>query len=233
MLDKSNKPYFSIDQRIRQDLLILLTVNDQFHDDIRSLREKVGIPIDGYGTEYTVTDRTNDDLVNGVHAIRVKYNLSEAYDDELHILLMSEQAANTESINFLWHLRPFQVYNEDFPDEKLVAIKLYPETTLKDVIDYWPDIERMRNILLELKPELENKRQRKRDNLERDLLIYSLKKEGKTAKDITKVINDDERFTGSKVSYQDVSKIVQRLKDEAEEIMFGKYEDGINELDDF
>lgn len=233
MLDKSNKPYFSIDQRIRQDLLLLLTVNDQFRKDIRSLRKEVGIPEEGYGTQYTVTDHTNDKLVNGVHAIRVKYNLSEAYDEELHILLMSEQAANTESINFLWHLRPFQIYNEDFPDEKLVALKLYPETTLKDIIDYWPDIERMRNMILELKPEIENKRQKKRDKLERDLIIYKLKKEGKTAKDITAFINADDRFVKSKVSYQDISKIIQRLKDEADEIMFSKYEDGINELDDF
>lgn len=55
MLDKSNKPYFSIDQRIRQDLLILLTVNDQFREDIRSLRKGVGIPEEGFGTQYTVT----------------------------------------------------------------------------------------------------------------------------------------------------------------------------------
>lgn len=230
MSDK--KPYFSIEQRIRQDLLLLLSVDEQFINDFRFIRQKHGIPEHGTGTKYTCTDLTNDELVADIHAVRVKYHLSEAYNDDLHVLLMSEQAEEISSVNFLWHLRPFQIENPDFPNEKIVAIKLYPETTLKDIIDYWPDIENHRNMLLELREGYENKRQKKRKNLERDIYIFNLKKEGKTASEITEIINKNEKFSSQKISYQDVPKIVKRLEDEVQEIIFGKYEEGINESED-
>jgi len=41
-----------------------------------------------------------------------------------------------------------------------------------------------------------------------------LKREGKKAIEITKIINNDERFNKRKISYQDVPKLIKRLKDE-------------------
>ena len=229
-LVSKKKPYFTIEKRIRQDIELLLGVDEEFIEDVKTIRRKHKIPLEGTDYEFPAVDMTDETFVADVQMIRGKYNLSEAYADLLHMFIKSENIGNTYNANSLWHLRPFQLYDEEAKqDEKIVAIKLYPETTLKDIIDYWEDIEQHRNMLLELKSGYENKRQTQRKNLKRDLYIFKLKKEGKKAIDITEIINKDERFMNQKISYQDVSKIVKRLKDEVDEIIFGKYEEGIYE----
>ena len=90
-------------------------------------------------------------------------------------------------------------------------LKNYPDTTLKDIQDNWPNIKYHRDKILGRK--LERKARIK--NLERDLEILRLKREGNKASDITKIINNDERFKKQKISYQDVPKLIKRLKEEA------------------
>lgn len=228
----NKRPYFSIEKRIRQDIELLLSVDEEFIKDVREVRKKHGIPPEGTDHEFPVIDMTDDEFVADVRMIRGKYNLSEAYEELLHMFIKSEKLGDMYTANSLWHLRPFQIINPENPDEKIVAIKLFPETTLTDIVDYWPDIEQHRNWLLELREGYENKRQSRRKNLKRDIYIYNLKKEGKTAPQIRDIINVDERFSKQKISYQDVSIIIKRLKDEVEEIIFGKYEEGIYENDD-
>lgn len=221
-----NKKYFTIEQRIRQDLRILLTVNKEFNEDIKKIRIKNGIPEDSHKTGFGSIDVNNKSFIQNIRELRGKYNLSEAYEYDLQILIQNEKSDDIYELNFFWHLKPFQYSDPENPYERFVAIKLYPETTLQDIIDYWPEIKERRNSMLNLKENIKL-RQDKRENLERDLYIFNLKKQKKTYKKIAEDIRKDDKFNATKIYYQDVSKIIQRLKKEAKNITQGKYNNGI------
>lgn len=221
-----NKKYFTIEQRIRQDLRILLAVNKEFKEDIKKIRIKNGIPKESYRKGYGVVDDNNKVLIQDIRELRGKYNLSEAYEYDLQILVQNELADDIYELNFFWHLKPYQYSDSENPYERFVAIKLYPETTLQDIIDYWPEIKVRRNSMLNLKENIKL-RQDKRENLERDLHIFNLYKQKKTYKKIAEDIRKDDRFNATKIYYQDVSKIIQRIKKEAKNITQGKYNNGI------
>jgi len=201
-------------------------VNKKFKEDIEKIRLKNGMPKDGYKTRYGGVDHTNESLVSDIRELRGKYNLSEAYEYDLHILIYSEQAEDIYELNFFWHLKPIQYADPNNPMEKFVVIKLYPETTLQDIIDYWPDIKERRDSMLNLKDNIKL-RQSKREKLERDLYIFSLHYRKMKHDKIAEIIRKDERFNKTNIYYQDVSKIIQRLKKEAKNITQGKYKYGI------
>jgi hypothetical protein len=220
------KSYFTIEQRIRQDLRILLAVNKEFKEDIIKIRIKNGIPEKGYQEGYGVIDENNESFIQDIRELRGKYNLSEAYEYDLQILIQNEKAVDIYELNFFWHLKPFQYSDPKNPYERFVAIKLYPETTLQDIIDYWPEIKERRDSMLNLKENIKL-RQDKRDNLERDLHIFNSIKQKKTYKKIAEDIGKDSRFKGKNIHYQDISKVIQRLKKESKNITQGKYNNGI------
>lgn len=221
-----NKRYFTIEQRIRQDLLLLFSVNGKFKEDIIEIRKKHNIPENGTGEQFIAIDDTNEKYKCDITELRKKYNLSEAYEMDLRILIESEQAADLHELNFFWHLKPFQYSDPENPMERFVAVKLYPETTLQDIIDYWPEIKERRDSMLNLKTD-KKQRQDKRGQLDRDLYIFSLYKQKMTRKKIAETIRKDDRFNGKKIYEMDVSKIIQRLKSEAKNITNGKYKSGI------
>jgi hypothetical protein len=221
-----NKKYFTIEQRIRQDLRILLAVNKEFNEDIKKIRIKNGIPEESHKAGFGSIDKNNKDFIEDIRNLRGKYNLSEAYEYDLQILIQNEQSDDIYELNFFWHLKPFQYSDPENPYERFVAIKLYPETTLQDIIDYWPEIKERRNSMLNLKEDIKL-RQDKRGNLARDLYIYALKNKKKKYDDIARIIRKDDRFNGKDIYYPDVSKIIQRMRKEAKNITEGKYNNGI------
>ena len=84
-------------------------------------------------------------------------------------------------------------------------IEIFPETTLKDFTNNWKEIAKRRDELFGVISEKTGRTARSK-NLERDLEILNLKKQGKKCKEIS-------RLTG--VSYQDVSRIIKRLGEKA------------------
>lgn len=221
-----NKKYFTIEQRIRQDLRILLAVSKEFKEDIKKIRIKNGIPEKSYKKGHCIVDDNNKSFIQDIRELRGKYNLSEAYEYDLQILIQNEQADDIYGLNFFWHLKPFQYSDPENPYERFVAIKLYPETTLQDIVDYWSEIKERRNSMLNLKENIKL-RQDKRENLERDLYIFTLKNKKMKYDDIAKIIRKDARFNGEKIHELEVSKIIQRMKKEAKNITQGKYNNGI------
>ena len=102
-------------------------------------------------------------------------------------------------------------------DHQKVAIEIFPETTLNDFINNWDRITEQRDKLYGIKNR-RDERFMKGKNIVRDLEIYNLKKQGRTGKEIKEIINTDERFKDEKISYQDVSKIIKRLKERSEKV---------------
>jgi len=103
----------------------------------------------------------------------------------------------------------------ELPIKKRIVIEIFPETTIKDIQNNWPKISEQRNKLYGT----ENKKFNQRKRLDRDLQINELKKQGKTCTEIAKDINADDRFKNEKISYQDVSIILKRLKIKTKDIM--------------
>lgn len=86
-----------------------------------------------------------------------------------------------------------------------ISFKIYSETTIKDIQKIWPKIYKLKNEVFGHKQQ----KQYKRKNLDRDLFICYLKMSGDNCKTITKIINY--YFKNKPISYQDVSKIIERI----------------------
>lgn len=94
------------------------------------------------------------------------------------------------------------------PDgEEILAIRIYPETTIKDLEKEWSDIEFERNKYLKI----EHKRQKRRKNIDRDLRSFQLQECGKK---ITKIpIQLKKEFKNSTlIGYPDIPILNKRLK---------------------
>ena len=95
---------------------------------------------------------------------------------------------------------------KDDTGDEIIGLRIYPETTISDIQNQWRKIKREREKILGYNPE----KQTKRKNLKRDFRIYQLKKRGLKGREIVKRIN--ERFPAQPICYQDISKIIKRLK---------------------
>lgn len=236
----TSKPYKTED-KIYQDLL-LLTANDEFMKDVQAIREKckkppIAIPAEDGGylyIDYNQMPEYQDDINN----LRGKYHLSKLYHLSLDLFCRAEKPVpELYKVKDLWDtllpeslpcLKGYGVldfwseFGEPIPFEKIieeieshVVIKLYPETTLKDIVNAWPEIAKKRDKLFGITVD----RKVKREKLERDLFIYELYKQGKSCIEIIKALKDDERFKNEKVYYYEIAKIVARLKKSAKDII--------------
>ena len=234
---------FSIEEKIYNKIL-LLQVNDEFMADVLALRKKVKeippevIKINDEEEIATFYDET-DGYENDVRKLMSKYGLSNLFYKHLGYYIANDEIiASHESHDFPFTGYPIPRMMEDvkpiiytdengyedifFPDKfenanQKVAIEIFPETTLNDFIDNWERIAKQRDELYGIKNK-KDERFMKSKNIVRDLEIYNLKKQGKTSNEITKIINADERFKNEKISYQDVSKIIKRLKEKSEKV---------------
>jgi len=217
--------------------LCLLTANDDFLREALEIRKKCetiyesGVD-DESGEEVFIRYDEMPEFETDLERIKKRFNLSDLYNLNLRLFLSSGNFASKlgnsyrepnaqdfyviddyeflESENLLHDIK--SVY--ELPIKKRIAIEIFPETTIKDIQEAWSKISEQRNKLYGT----ENKKFNQRKCLDRDLQINGLKKQGKTCTEITKIINTDERFKNEPISYQDVSKILKRLKEKAKGI---------------
>ncbi len=231
---------FTSKDKVYQELL-LLTANDEFMKDVNKLRKKcekeseyfLDENKEKFFADYSQTNNYQKD----VEELRDKYKLSRLYQFPLYMFCDGKgEMPDLRSLKGLWKTDKLErVYTLKDPGvlidwaeidpsfplkaiesqlESHVVLKIYPETTKKDFIEAWPKISKERDRLFGI----ESIRNSKRANLTRDLFIHKLKNKGKTCVEITKTINGDERFKKQKISYEEVSKIIQRLKKRAKRL---------------
>jgi len=223
--------------KVYQELL-LLTTNDEFMEDVNKLRRKCEKEseyfLDENNEEFFADYSQTDDYQRDVEKLRDKYKLSRLYQFPLYMFCDGKgEMPDLRNLKSLWEtdkleliytlkdpsiLTDWAEIDPSFPLKAIesqleshVVLKIYPETTKKDLIEAWSKISKERDRLFGI----ESIRNSKRANLARDLLIHKLKNKGKTCMEITKIINTDERFEEQKISYEEVSKIIQRLKKRA------------------
>lgn len=175
-----------------------------------------------------------------IKELRNKYNLSELYYLWLHLFCdRKEDVAKlhktedfleprAESLDYIKNYEgicaaidwgaDFKINDILREIDNCVAIRIYPETTLKDINQQWDEIAEQRDKLYEVSIE----RKVRLERLTRDLYIYELNKQGKTCSEIAKLVSDNERFKKQTVSFFEVSKIIIRLKQRAKRIVPSK-----------
>ncbi|MFZ2154230.1 MAG: hypothetical protein WAV16_03300 [Candidatus Moraniibacteriota bacterium] len=208
---------FTFGERIKQDIL-LLTVSDDFMLDVEKMNKKYNLPVqakdrDSEGVALISNDKNfNKDF----DKLRKKYNIPESHTMALGIFLETKDINfNDDSFYNLIHLNPWTKLQEK---ENCVMLKIYPDTTRKDIQNNWHRIKIARDKLLNR----DIIKKVRIENLERDIEILNLKRSGKSAKEIAFLINKDKRFKKITLGYVDIPKIIQRLKNMAKRNMARK-----------
>lgn len=209
---------FGFEDRIIQDIL-LLTARDDFLFEIETLRNKhqsyfESIEIIEAGDDsFTICDEKLEELfTEDVGKLTKKYKLSEIHETYLSMLIREGNVHSHEKFIHFVHLNP----NTRVETKNCVTLQVYPETSLQNIIDGWPRIKAVRDHLPIARPDRRNKI----ENLERDLYILRLKKQGVPVKDIPSEIN--KKYKKSVVSYADIPIIIRRLKDRANRLTTSK-----------
>jgi hypothetical protein len=231
---------FTLKDKVYQELL-LLTANDKFIEDVEKIRkkckEKSEEILDEEKKLFFADYSQTDDYQKDIEKLRRKYKLSNLYQFPLYLFCKSKKdMPDLRSLEELWETdKPESVLILRNPNilniwaeinqplsldeiltelENHIVLKLYPETTKKDIIESWSKISKEKNRLFKIK----SSRNSKRNNIIRDLKIYKLKKQGKTCMEITRIINKDGKYKKQKISYEEVSKIIKRLKNRAKKL---------------
>lgn len=215
--------------------LLLLQVNDDFMIDALALRKKCKdskeiFYVDGEEILFSYDD--TPEFETELNGLMNKYNLLSIFRFPLKTFIVNNFLLKPEYYSEITPRliptieEPFFYtseetgedeihYPKNWGDEQFVAIEIFPETTINDISSNWDKIAEERDRLYGL-DRSKSERFVKSKNIERDLLIYKLKKEGKKYIEIRDIVNGDVRFVNKKIDYQEVSKIIKRLKTKAE-----------------
>lgn len=230
-------------ERFTQNLRVLFAVNSDFQKDIDQLRgispsmnwspitqeeHDEESRIQELQPEYEDDDDNNDikeyeDWLKGgderkrlfttmVSKVRIKYNLSFGYQTYLEDLINNPEAIKIEySAKYIPEpLIPFKIENPNNPGEMLSVLNISSETSLDEVQRYWKEIKSNAVFNGEKKSKIYSY-----NKLDRDLRIFNLKQEGKSAKEIQKAIRNDYPET---LGCEEINIIIKRLKEKAKKI---------------
>lgn len=232
---------FSIEEKAYRKLLEL-QASDEFMADVLALHEKskktLDVIEDEEGNFYHYRYKDSPDFEKDLEKIRKKYGLSSVHQFRLKCFVLFGRLLDCQTLKDGGHLQaklipeiegwPYTTlecdeeghleeithYPENWDVDQVVAIELFPETTLNDIRDNWDRISKQRDRLYGIKGD-GKERVMQSNNLERDLEIRKLRKEGKTANEILKIIKTDGRFKGAIPAYEEIPKIVKRLEERA------------------
>jgi len=204
--------------------LYLLGANDEYKEDIKKLYKKYSISseceeISGKESLEILEDPKSMEFFKETIELMQKYNISNTFG--LLIALLSKKGylakvakgkkinVDVEEItNFLLSSSGIKMTDKG---KAYFSLNIYSDTTIKDIQKQWPMIKSMLG--------KKKRRSKQSKNLKRDLEILRLKNAGKKANEISKIINNDFRFSKQKITYQEVSRIIKRLKEKARKNM--------------
>jgi hypothetical protein len=205
-----DKSKYRFDKKIISELR-RLELNESFMEDFYKLSndwhqidyDKDDCPL---AVHCLVCDEASATAFNkDVQEMRKKYNLDISYHVPLCTwLIYNDPESSDFSTSILWHRT--LCGSEDWDGEKIFTVYVYPETTIKDIQEAWPDIKEDKETFYNFKP----KRTVIRRNIERDVNIVRLRKQGKRAKEIVQIIN--RRFPQQPITYEYVSLLIKRAK---------------------
>ena len=163
-----------------------------------------------YADDFSPENGRYEEVMNDVKIIRTKYGLSPSFDQNIfyyiiHFDPLTRGRLDGEGTLYYAHEHWFP-YRFPTTGEEIMAIPVYPETSIEDIKKFWSLIIKARRKFYNH----HNKRVIPRKNLERDIEIFKLKQKGLKSKDISVEIK--KLYPGAKVYYHDISRIIKRLK---------------------
>ncbi|MFA5024471.1 MAG: hypothetical protein WC523_05980 [Patescibacteria group bacterium] len=229
-------------ERFTQNLRVLFAVNADFQEDINNLRaispsmvfsnptkEEENLRLEDLEdfNEPISQEEEYEEWLKGaekrqqlfkvmVSKLRTKYNLSFGYQTYLEDLINNPEAIKIEySAKYLPEsLIPFKIANPNNPEEILSVLNISPETSLDEVQRYWKEIK-SRAVFNNEDTGHKKPKSYPCNKLDRDLKIFNLKLEGKTSKEIQKIIRFDYPET---LGCEEINIIIKRLKEKANKI---------------
>jgi hypothetical protein len=218
------KKEYPFGEKIVRDLL-LLGANDEYEADMKRLLKKYNPPsdknqtIDGKEELEFLKSPKSREMTKEYLEIMDKYGLAALFDFLINYLFEKGHIANIiqgknikfdsqELVNNLLLNSGIKVEDKK---EEYITLNVYSDTTIKDMQKNWPKIKELLNKKVGRKKESKN--------LKRNLKILSLKNQGLKAKEIVEKINSNPEFKNQKISYQEVSRTIIRLKTKARKNM--------------
>ncbi|MBP6884806.1 MAG: hypothetical protein KBC17_03190 [Candidatus Pacebacteria bacterium] len=129
------------------------------------------------------------------------YHLPLAYSDSLKGHLLFDVVSPTSPVTIQVTLDKNDGTHKNF------AIGITVDTTLEDVINYWPSIKQYQQTIFGYK---KGRGSTGGTNIDRDSKILLLHREGKSYKEIMSIINEGQK---NKLSYNEIAMIISRLKE--------------------
>jgi hypothetical protein len=214
---------------VKQNLKLLITVNDDFKNDL-DLEFKKLIPLynktfnfvkikEGYEQNFEIELKYYNEKEKRANKIRKKYNLSISYHDGITQYLHDKKIHNLER-EIKWKCMPIKIKNPKNKNEQIVVMPMLPESNLKEIMKLWEKISKKKDDYYREILKKDNKKLVIRKNINRDVDIYKLKMKRLTAKQIKESIN--KKYPNSKIDDLEVSKLVKRLRDTGKKITGGK-----------
>ncbi len=229
--------------------ILSLQANDQFMADVLVLREKANQSeiVEGEdGEHFPVFYGDGHGFDDDITALRKKYNLPSIYHILLKPFVFHDILIGLHKVTKGFHIQARLIpeiegwpttiseydeksgrieevthFPDNWDDEQFVAIEIFPETTIKDIADNWAKISKERDRLYGIKKNQEERIIRC-NNLERDLEIRKLRKEGKTYEQIASIINKKRKKGANLIGYEAIPKIIERLEKRANSLMTPK-----------
>jgi hypothetical protein len=199
-INKYKKEPIRAQEKIIQTLELLL-LDKNFEADINKIKNKHKLEkIIGEKDGISII-RLTPEFDKDVEKLIRKYNLSGIYLDFLKSFCCNINLSHTAGIYIL----PAPDLEID-KKQKCLLLKIYPETTIKDIQFMWPEIQEDLHKTIKcntIKNRISN-------NLQRDIEIYKLKLSGMKQMEIKNIIN--EKYLNSRIEYQEIPKIIARLK---------------------
>lgn len=159
--------------------------------------------------QHPITDldiEKREERFQDMDSLMAKYKINSLYLEIFKIFLNTNRLFLEQFKSF----NPNGAYfftTRDVDNEKIMAIRIYPETTTDDILAEWSEIEARRDQFLGFN--LPKYSERK--NIDRDLRIMQLKSLNKNSKEISYIIKEEFK-SNQIITYQDINQVIFRIK---------------------
>lgn len=217
-MEKKQKNYpknYKQDKKAADRVDLLNSTNQAFADAIEKMRQEWMSfePEPGNEGEFfynfehhSINQDTDKTFKEQILNILKKYRLNPIHEKPIANLIIKGSAKH-EIRDLDLRKEPYLIHRINSQD--ILIVPIYQETTIKDLQEQWPEIKEAKDKFYK------NKRKKIviAKNRSRDLHVVYFKKQGKTDKEITRLIN--QKYPKSLIGPADVHKIVKRARDRA------------------
>lgn len=200
-------------QTYKKQKLELLISDQKFKQRLLNLREKWGIPTDGFSSienrnkwEHSLVNLTQSNKFNQEFE-NLLSNFPRHYANEIYEYLLSDTldhipSVGQEKVRFFW-----EADNKNQGKERLF-IEIFSDTTIKDIQSIWRFVNKVQKSAVGYS----EGRQKPKEMFERNLMIYKLSLQGKSNGEIYEIIKDQPAC--SRIDVADISKIIAKIRKE-------------------